>query len=87
MIFRAAWSCFLVRKELLAEGRKDEENSHNTQASRPQPFGSLARKDLGQDDGLGVGGLWAWTQWAGTEGLGLDPYLLRGGRLPAGRRR
>ena len=24
MIFRAAWSCFLVRKEPLVEGRRDE---------------------------------------------------------------
>lgn len=66
MIFRAAWSCFLVRKEPLMEERKDEDTSHNFQASCHQPFGTLARKGWGQGDELGVGGPWAWMQWAGT---------------------
>lgn len=33
MIFRAAWSCFLVRKEPLVKERRDEKISPNTQAS------------------------------------------------------
>lgn len=42
MIFRAAWSCFLVRKEPLVEERRDE-TSHNTRASPALcPLGTLA---------------------------------------------
>lgn len=47
MIFRAAWSCFLVRKEPLVEERKDE-TSQDTQASSAlRPLGILARKGRG----------------------------------------
>lgn len=46
MILRAAWSCFLVRKELLVELiRKDEASSWNMQASHVLcPLGTPAGK-------------------------------------------
>lgn len=48
MIFLAAWSCFLVRKEPLVEDRKDEETSHNTQASLAfSPLGDPSREGQG----------------------------------------
>lgn len=89
MIFRAAWSCFLVRKEPLAEGRKDEENSPNTQAS---PVLSPLGPSQGRARAEGRAGSWG-SKGRGHGGggqarrLGPGPYLLRGGRLPVGRRR
>lgn len=67
MIFRAAWSCFLVRKEPLLEERSDEQ-TWPAGAPAPSP--------------------WTLAGEAGEGGEGVrGPYLVRAGRLPAGRRR
>lgn len=54
--------------------------THTTQASCPQPFGTLARKGWGQNGELGVGGLWAMGMDAVGRhtGLGAGPLLVSG---------
>lgn len=80
MIFRAAWSCFLVRKEPLVEERRDE-TSHNTRASPALcPLGTLAGEGGGQNDGG-----YPWAVGMASRGGKLGPYLLRAGRGPVGR--
>lgn len=80
MIFLAAWSCFLVRKEPLVEEKM--ENSHNTQASPAfiQPLRYPSKEGQG-------GRAWSWVhgQWAGTglKGGGGGGVILVAGRQAA----
>ena len=89
MIFRAAWSCFLVRKEPLVEGRRDETAQDTQESPALRPLGTLA----GQ--GSGRSRMMSWEPVGSGRGHsgcalragGLGPYLLRAGRVPGGRRR
>lgn len=84
MIFRAAWSCFLVRKEPLAEEKMKRPYTTLRHPLPSAPYRPLAGKDRGQDNELGLGGPWTWTQWAGIEGWRAGAILVAGRQAARG---